>query len=65
MFFFSRGRGGGKPSGKDPRKHGSPSPHNRKGQKGTQWRTAKYQKLSENQRNSLDRILTALGYEIQ
>ena len=65
MSFFKRGTGKGNQPGKNPRKHGSPSPHSQKAQKDRQWRTAKYQKLSENQKSSVDRILTVLEYQIQ
>jgi hypothetical protein len=65
MSLFNRGKGEEKQPGKDSRKHGSHSSHSQKEQQSAQWRTAKYHKLSENQRTSLDRILTVLKYEIQ
>jgi hypothetical protein len=65
MSFFKRRTGKGIQPGKNPRKHGSPSPHSQKAEKGRQWRTAKYQKLGEHQKSSVDRILTLLEYQIQ
>jgi hypothetical protein len=65
MSFFKRGTGKENQSVTNPRKHGSPSPHSQKAQKDRQWRTGKYQKLSENQKSSVDRILTVLEYQIQ
>jgi hypothetical protein len=65
MSFFRRETGKGNQPGENLRKYGGPSRHSPKAEKGREWRTAKYQKLSENQKSSVDRILTVLEYQIQ
>jgi hypothetical protein len=65
MSFFKRGTGKGNQPDKNLRKYGGPSRNSAKAEKGTEWRTAKYHKLSENQKSSVDRILTVLEYQIQ
>ena len=65
MSFFRRGTGKGNQPAKNLRKYDGPSRHSPKAEKVKEWRTSKYQKLSENQKSSVDRILTALEYQIQ
>ena len=65
MPFFKRGTGKGNQPGKNLRKYDGPTRHSPKAEKVKEWRTGKYQKLSENQKSSIDRILTALEYQIQ
>ena len=65
MSFFRRGTGKGTQPGKNLGKYGGPTRHSPKAEKVKEWRTGKYQKLSENQKSSIDRILTALEYQIQ
>jgi hypothetical protein len=52
-------------AGKDLRRFDYSTGTGRKGRSGTIWRTGKYFRLTEDQRNSVDRILTLLENQVQ